>query len=103
MKYSIIVCSYNSAKTLSNCLQSIECQTYKDYEVIFIDDGKIQSIKIKENNDETLLVTFSTSGEREILWHVFKWGSGCKVLSPKALADRYKRYLEDNLNNYQKP
>lgn len=39
MKFSIIICSYNSENTLSRCLHSIEAQTYADYEVVFIDDG----------------------------------------------------------------
>ena len=54
----------------------------------------------KWNEDGTYTVTFKASGSREIIWHVFKWGSGCKILAPKSLRDEYKKYLEDNLNNY---
>jgi GT2 family glycosyltransferase len=36
---SIIVCSYNGAKTLSNCLESLGRIDYPNYEVILIDDG----------------------------------------------------------------
>ena len=38
MKISIITATYNSAKTLSDTLDSILCQTHQDYEVI-IQDG----------------------------------------------------------------
>ena len=54
----------------------------------------------KFNEDGTYTVTFKASGSREIIWHVFKWGSGCKILAPRSLRDEYKKYLEKNLNNY---
>jgi GT2 family glycosyltransferase len=36
---SIIVCSYNGAKTLTACLDSLGKLNYPDYEVILVDDG----------------------------------------------------------------
>ena len=54
----------------------------------------------KYNNDGTYTVTFKASGSLEILWHVFKWGSCCKIIAPKSLKDEYKKYLEDSLKNY---
>ena len=39
MKISIIVPMYNSIKTIEKLIQSIECQTYKNYELILVDDG----------------------------------------------------------------
>lgn len=36
---SIIIPIYNSAKSLPNCLKSIENQTFKDIEVIMVNDG----------------------------------------------------------------
>ena len=36
---SIIVCSYNGAKTLAACLESLGKLSYPDYEVILVDDG----------------------------------------------------------------
>ena len=56
--------------------------------------------KGKWNEDGTYTVTFKASGSREIIWHVFKWGSGCKILAPRSLRDEYKKYLVDNLKNY---
>lgn len=54
----------------------------------------------KHNDDGTYTVTFRASGTLEIIWHVFKWGCGCKIIAPKALQNEYKKYLEDNLKNY---
>jgi glycosyltransferase involved in cell wall biosynthesis len=38
-KVSVVVCSYNGARTLHDCLASLEKISYPDYEVIFVDDG----------------------------------------------------------------
>lgn len=38
-KVSIVVCSYNGARTLRDCLESLGKIQYPDYEVIFVDDG----------------------------------------------------------------
>ncbi len=51
--------------------------------------------KIKREKDGSLTVTFKASGDKEILWHVFKWGAGCRIVNPKSLKDKYKKYLED--------
>ena len=56
--------------------------------------------KIKEEKDGTVTVTFKASGSWEILWHVFKWGAGCKIVSPKSLQNEYVKRLKDNLQNY---
>lgn len=55
--------------------------------------------KIKEEKDGTLTVKFKASGSKEIIWHVFKWGAGCKIIAPKSLKQEYKNYLEDCLQN----
>lgn len=48
-KISIIIPVYNSEKFLNKCLDSIVNQTFKDFEVIIIDDGSTDSsIKIIE-------------------------------------------------------
>ena len=56
--------------------------------------------KLIKEKDGTLSVTFKASGDKEIMWHIFKWGNGCKIISPKSLKDEYKKYLEDILANY---
>ena len=55
---------------------------------------------IKEEKDGSLTVSFKASGDKEIMWHVFKWVKGCKIIAPKSLKDKYKKYLKDCLNNY---
>ena len=38
-KVSVVVCSYNGAATLEECLQSLTKLNYPEYEVILVDDG----------------------------------------------------------------
>jgi GT2 family glycosyltransferase len=38
-KVSVIIASYNGARTLRSCLESLERQTYSDFEVLLVDDG----------------------------------------------------------------
>ncbi len=38
-RVSVVVCSYNGASTLENCLRSLSKLNYPDYEVILVDDG----------------------------------------------------------------
>ena len=58
--------------------------------------------KGKFEKDESYTLTFKASGSKEIIWHVFKWGSGCKIIAPKSLKDEYVKHLSANLNNYKK-
>lgn len=45
-KVSVVVCSYNGAKTLDRCLESLGKVNYPDYEVVLVDDGS------KDNTQE---------------------------------------------------
>ena len=56
---------------------------------------------IKKQKDGSLLVSFKACGEREIIWHIFKWGAGCKINKPESLKEAYKNYLKENLKNYK--
>jgi glycosyltransferase involved in cell wall biosynthesis len=40
---SVIIPSYNAALTIANCLTSIVCQDYKDFEVIIIDGNSVDN------------------------------------------------------------
>lgn len=56
--------------------------------------------ELQPHKDGTLTVTFKASGVKEIIWHIFKWGAGCKIVAPTSLRDYYKKYLQENLDNY---
>ena len=38
MKVSVVIPVYNAEKTLSECLGSLQAQTFRDFEVVFVDD-----------------------------------------------------------------
>ena len=43
MRFSLIIPVYNVEKYIHKCIESILKQTYKDYELIIIDDGSSDS------------------------------------------------------------
>lgn len=50
VKVSIIIPVYNAEKYISTCLESVNLQTYRDFEVILVDDGsKDESKRICES------------------------------------------------------
>ena len=55
--------------------------------------------KVKQNDDGTVNVKFKASGDYEILWHLFKWGTSVKIISPKSLKNKYIDMLENILDN----
>ena len=64
-KVSIIVPMYNAEKTIKTCIESIISQTYKNIEIIVINDGsKDRSLDLVKNFDDSRinLITIENSG-----------------------------------------
>ncbi|MFA6410616.1 MAG: glycosyltransferase family A protein [Candidatus Buchananbacteria bacterium] len=54
---SVVIPVYNAQKTLEKCLQSIFNQTFKDFEIIAVNDGSTdQSQKILENHQAKIKI-----------------------------------------------
>ncbi|MBR2525542.1 WYL domain-containing protein [bacterium] len=53
--------------------------------------------KSQLQDDGTVIVKFKASGDKEIMWHVFKWGNKVKILAPKTLQSDYKKLLKSVL------
>ena len=51
--------------------------------------------KVKQNEDGTVSVKFKASGNLQILWHLFTWGSDVKIISPRSLRKEYIAMLEN--------
>ena len=53
--------------------------------------------KGKFEKDGSYTLFFKASGDKEIMWHVFKWGNKVKILAPKTLQSDYKKLLKSVL------
>lgn len=51
--------------------------------------------KIKLQEDGSVIVTFKASGEKHIIWNLFKWGNAVEILAPKSLKEKYREYIEE--------
>ena len=56
-RISVVVCNYNGADTLGECLRSLVALDYPDYEVIYIDDGSTDdSLEIARRFEDSLRI-----------------------------------------------
>ena len=55
--------------------------------------------KGKWGKDGSYTVTFKASGDKHIIWNLFKWGDTVKIIAPKELKKKYKEYLQKVLTN----
>ena len=55
--------------------------------------------KGKWEKDGSYTVTFKASGDKHIIWNLFKWGDTVKIIAPKELKKKYKEYLQKVLTN----
>ena len=51
--------------------------------------------KVTRQKNGALVVTFTSSGTKSILWNIFKWGVNVEIISPKTLKEQYINYLKD--------
>lgn len=68
-KISIIISNYNTEKYLSRCLDSLIKQTFKDIEVIVIDDGS-------KDNSVDVIKKYKEKDKRIKLIQQKKFGTG---------------------------
>lgn len=65
MKISVIIPVYNAEKTIERLLNSVISQTYKNYEVIIINDGstdKTESIISRYNSSNIKIISNVNEG-----------------------------------------
>lgn len=50
--------------------------------------------KIKLQDDGSVVVTFKASGDKHIMWNLFKWGNAVEILAPESLHQKYQETLK---------
>lgn len=53
------------------------------------------SQKVEQQKNGAVIVTFTSSGAKSILWNIFKWGTNVEIIAPKELRERYVEMLGD--------
>ncbi|RZK47135.1 MAG: glycosyltransferase family 2 protein [Pedobacter sp.] len=90
MKFSILVANFNSAQYFADCYKSIVDQTYKDFEVIIVDDrstdNSVEVIKSMIAGDDRFRLFFNevNKGCGFTKWHCAEHATGeiCGFLDP---------------------
>ena len=60
------------------------------------------SQKIEQEPDGSVIVRFKASGDKSIMWHVFRWGDKVEILAPKELRTEYVNALKSVSKRYKK-
>ena len=87
-KVSVIMPAYNAGKTIAKAIRSVESQTYKNFELLIIDDG---------SNDETALISDSMSreDERVRVIHIENTGvSNARNVALKHCTGKYVAFID---------
>lgn len=66
-KISIVIPVYNDEMNLYSCIDSLLCQTYKDFEIVLVDDGSVDNSnnickQYKEKNSNIKLINIEHKG-----------------------------------------
>lgn len=85
---SVIVPVYNAEKTLKRCVESVLNQTFRDYELILVDDG---------STDESGSICDEYAGERVKVIHIENSGvSRCRNLAMDKASGKYVQFLDSD-------
>lgn len=109
MKFSVIVCTYNGAETIEECIESLLNQAFEDkYEIIIVDDGSTDDTKdvVKRfvDNEQVRLIEHETNrglsaarntGWQEAEGEFVAYIDDDAVAPPDWLSALYDRYDED--------
>lgn len=72
MKFSVIVPAYNAEKYIKECIESILAQSFKDYEIIIINDGStdntLQVLETYKNILNVVIIDSNNNGVFRARW-----------------------------------
>jgi glycosyltransferase involved in cell wall biosynthesis len=76
---SVVIPVYDSERYLQRCLESIRQQTYRNIEIILVDDGSPGPIKEIMGRPDNADIKFTSHGENKGLF----WARLLELLKPK--------------------
>lgn len=82
---SVIIASYNAEDTISRAVESVLTQTYKDYEIIIVDDGST------DNTANILKKYVKNSNQVKYIWQV---NSGVSAARNKGLSEAKGKFIQ---------
>jgi GT2 family glycosyltransferase len=84
-RVSVVVCTYNGARTLPDCLEGLAQLDYPDFEVLLIDDGSTDaSAAIASEYDVTMISTPN------------RWLSAARTLGAERATGEIVAYIDDD-------
>ena len=57
--------------------------------------------QIKQQKNGAVIVTFTSSGTKSILWNIFKWGTNVEIVEPESIKQEYIKMLQTIIYSIQ--
>ena len=102
MKISIVIPVYNAEKTIKRLLDSIDAQTYKNYEIIIINDGstdKTEEILLKNKTNKIKIISKKNEGVGKARKIGYENVTGDLVFFCDSDDYLYDNYVLEKINN----
>ena len=99
--YSVIIPTYNRAKLISEAIKSVLEQTFKDWELIIVDDGSTDNTKetVQKFYDERIKYHYQENQERSAARNT---GIDLATGDYLCFLDSDDYYLENHLQSFKK-
>ena len=81
---SVIIPTYNRAKIVTKAIDSVLAQTYKDFEIVVVDDGSIDNTKEVIHNFKNRVIRYTRN--RENRGQAYARNKGVKIAKGEYIA-----------------
>ena len=102
-RYSFVIATYGEGNYLSGLLESLAAQTYRDYEIIVVDQNEHERVKLLCDNCEKIKYVYSCNRGLSLARNIgIKRASGEYMVFPDDDAVLSSDFLENANNVIQK-